>query len=602
MKPNDALHTDNLLEEHRTHLSRCEDRQRDIEHRLAWLGNVRFALAIIILILILFAIVDRLASAWWFLPPLAGFAALSLVTDSVRRKLSNVKQARIYHERAVARIEDRWAGSGLSGEKYLNADHPFASDLDLFGKGSLFERLCLCATAMGRDTLARWLLVPANPEEIRHRQESIRELSGRSGWRERAFLLGSDIRTQIGTTTLEQWGHLPGKPPRRWRMAAPLLVGLTLLALLGWLARLWPPFVIAATLAVQGIFAAMLLQRTQIALNGLDRRARDLLQIAGLLEAIERETFTSSRLRHLQDSLRTEGQPPSQRLRHLGRLIEILEQPRNFVFALIAPFLLWTTQVTLAIESWRRRTGPALGSWLRAIGEMEALLSMAAYAAENPTDQYPDVSEGVAKFEAAQLGHPLLARSRCVANDLHLDVQRRLLIVSGSNMSGKSTLLRAVGINAVLAQMGAPVRARLLRMSRLAIGATLRVQDSLQEGKSRFYAELTRLRKVVDLATGPLPVLFLLDEILHGTNSHERKIGAEAIVKGLLQRDTIGLVTTHDLALTRMADDLQPIAANCHFSDDWIDGDLHFDFTLRDGPVTKSNALALMRAVGLNVD
>jgi len=262
--------------------------------------------------------------------------------------------------------------------------------------------------------------------------------------------------------------------------------------------------------------------------------------------------------------------------------------------------LLWATQCALAIEAWRSANGAAIARWIEVVGEMEALCALAGYAYEHPGDPFPEIGAPPC-FAAEQLGHPLIPDSRCVRNDVHLDGDRRLLIVSGSNMSGKSTLLRAVGTNAVLAQAGAPVRARRLRLSPLAVGASIRLHDSLQAGTSRFYAEITRLRQLVDLAEGGVPLLFLLDEILHGTNSHDRRIGAEAVVKELVARNAIGLVTTHDLALAQMAESLGARAANVHFEDHLEDGRMRFDYRMRPGVVTKSNALALMRAVGLEV-
>ncbi|MGH9661878.1 MAG: MutS-related protein, partial [Bryobacteraceae bacterium] len=231
--------------------------------------------------------------------------------------------------------------------------------------------------------------------------------------------------------------------------------------------------------------------------------------------------------------------------------------------------------------------------WLDAAGEIEALGSLAGYAYERPADPFPEIVEGGAPvFEAEALGHPLLSGERCVRNDVRLG----FLLVSGSNMSGKSTLLRSVGVATVMAMAGAPVRAGRLRLSPVAVGASIRTVDSLQGGASRFYAEITRLRHIVDLASGPRPVLFLLDELLHGTNSHDRLIGAEGIVRGLLARGGIGLVTTHDLALTHIAE-----GANVHFQDSIENGRMVFDYKLRPGVVTKSNALELMRSVGLDV-
>jgi DNA mismatch repair ATPase MutS len=237
--------------------------------------------------------------------------------------------------------------------------------------------------------------------------------------------------------------------------------------------------------------------------------------------------------------------------------------------------------------------------WLDAVGDIEALGALAVYAYENPDDPFPEIVEQGARFDGEQLGHPLLPRRSCVRNDVRLGETPRVLIVSGSNMSGKSTLLRTVGVNAVLALSGAPVRARRLSISPLSLGATIRVQDSLQAGMSRFYAEINRIKQLMEAASGPRPLLFLLEEVLAGTNSQDRKTGAEILLREFVARKSIGLVTTHDLALAGAVDALGSGASNVHFEDQLVDGKLTFDYVLRPGVVTKSNALALMKSIGL---
>jgi DNA mismatch repair ATPase MutS len=239
--------------------------------------------------------------------------------------------------------------------------------------------------------------------------------------------------------------------------------------------------------------------------------------------------------------------------------------------------------------------------WLGAAGEIEALSSLAAYSYEHPNDPFPEFVEGAAVFDGERLGHPLLPAARLVRNDVRLAGGLRMLLVSGSNMSGKSTLLRTVGVNAVLAMAGAPIRAARLRLSPLAPGASIRVTDSLQGGASRFYAEITRLRRILDIARGPLPLLFLLDELLNGTNSRDRRTGAGGIVRGFLEHGALGLVTTHDLALTEIAEAMGAAAQNVHFEDHLENGVITFDYVLRAGVVQKSNALEMMRAIGLDV-
>lgn len=590
---------------HATYQSRLlafRQQEDQLQRRVAWLGNSRFALFGLGIALFLATVAFRLASPLWLIVPAVVFLFLSMRYQQATARSQRVRRAVDFYERGLARLEDRWAGKGVSGANYLDESHPYAADLDLFGANSLFERLCDARTRIGRDMLARWLLAPATPDEVRARQEAVRELSGQLPWREQLALLGTEVPDGIDTDGLAAWGRISGKPSPGARLLAPFVLGLTLLSLFAYMEGWTGSYVIVLALLVQGGFALLLRPRVNRALAGLEVRSGHLFQLAGLLTSIESATFTAPRLRQLQAALQTGGQPPSKRLAQLVRLIEMLDSRHNTVFGLAAPLILWTTQIALAVEDWRARTGPALQRWLEVIGEVEALTNLAGYAYENPSDLFPEIVTEGPLFDAIALGHPLLPRQKCITNDVRLDMDRRLLVVSGSNMSGKSTFLRTVGISAVLALAGAPVRAAQLRVSPLALGATLRIQDSLMAGKSRFYAEITRLKQIVELTQGPLPVLFLLDEILHGTNSHDRRIGAEAVLRALLQRPSLGMVTTHDLALTQIAELLAPLAANVHFADILSDGKLDFDYRLHPGVVQHSNALALMRAVGLSVD
>jgi len=252
----------------------------------------------------------------------------------------------------------------------------------------------------------------------------------------------------------------------------------------------------------------------------------------------------------------------------------------------------------MAIDRWRVHHGRELIEWLQVLGEFEALISLSAYAREHPHDVLPDLLEGEPEFDAQGLGHPLLDTGTSVRNDVQLGDGTRFLIVSGSNMSGKSTFLRAMGQNAVLAWMGAPVRCRKLRLSRLAIGAAIRLQDSLTDGRSHFFAEMDRLRRMIQ-AAGEGPMLFLADEIMSGTNSHDRRIAAEWVVRALLLRSAIGAITTHDLTLTEIAAGGLP-GRNVHFEDTGEGGDIRFDYTLRDGILTRSNALNIAHLLGID--
>ncbi len=369
--------------------------------------------------------------------------------------------------------------------------------------------------------------------------------------------------------------------------------------MLGWIAGYTVPLVVA--LVASGLFAAAFRGRVHQVLAAADRPERELVVLSEILARIEVEPLGTPKLEKLRAALDTGGLPPSRRIARLARLAEINDSRRNMIFAPIAGLFLLGTQLAFAMERWRRVSGPGVERWLDAVGEFEALLSLAGYAYEHPEDPFPEILPDGHRLEAVGLGHPLLPDASFVRNDVTLGDAPQLLLVSGSNMSGKSTLLRTVGVNAVLALAGAPVRARRLALSPLTVGACMRIQDSLQEGLSHFYAEIKRLRQIVDLDDGGRPVLFLLDEILHGTNSHDRRLGAEGLIRGLVERGGLGLVTTHDLALARIPDDLGPRGANVHFVDH-LEGDrVVFDYRLRPGVVSKSNALDLMRAIGLHV-
>jgi DNA mismatch repair ATPase MutS len=285
----------------------------------------------------------------------------------------------------------------------------------------------------------------------------------------------------------------------------------------------------------------------------------------------------------------------------LKKIINFSDSRKNFILEVLDIPLMYSVQVAFAAERWRGAHGNQLRSWLKAIGEIEALLALGTYSYEHPRDPFPEFVEGEPCFDATEIKHPLISSGTCVANDVRLCAGTRVLLVSGSNMSGKSTLLRTVGINTVLAMAGAPVRAKRLLLTALQVGASIRVNDSLQEGSSRFYAEITRLRSLFDLAGAKPQLLFLLDELLQGTNSGDRRTGAEGVIRALLNRGAIGLVTTHDLALAEIGAALNGHMHNVHFQEDFETGHISFDYKLRDGIVTKSNGLALMRSIGLEV-
>ncbi len=543
-----------------------------------------------------------LFSPWWLCLPVVAFLVLVVLQERVLRARRRAERAVAFYQRGLGRLDGQWAGQGEQGIRFCDTSHPYAEDLDLFGKGSLFELICTARTRMGEETLAAWLKAPASAQEIRERQAAVEELRSKLDLREEMSVLGGDIRAGVNPDLLSQWAvAAPILFSHAARILTAMLAAAAAVSLFAWAAldaaRLW----FLTALLLEGALALTFRHKVVHVLEAAERPVEDLALLSQVLALLERERFSSPLLGRLRGELDSEGLPPSRQIARLNRLIVLLDSGRNQLFAPIAALLLWKTQIAFAVEAWRRRSGPKVPRWLDAVGEMEALCSIAGYSYEHPADPFPEILDPGACFVGKKLGHPLIPEDRSIRNDVAFEDGLRVLLVSGSNMSGKSTLLRTVGTNAILALAGAPVRAAALRLPPVSVGASIRIMDSMQAGSSRFYAEITRLRQLVELTKGTRPLLFLLDELLHGTNSHDRRIGAEAIVKGLVERNAIGLLTTHDLALAHIADVLAPRAANVHFEDHIHNGKIAFDYLLRPGIVRRSNALELMRSVGLEV-
>jgi DNA mismatch repair ATPase MutS len=452
---------------------------------------------------------------------------------------------------------------------------------------------------MGKQCLARWLLTHADIQTIQERQAAVAELKSRLDFREGLAVSGESERIAAKPQALIAWSREESglKDGRWWAVALAVFSVATLV--FGFMV-MWTPFIIS--LLINGIITSRARHRLEKIFSGVGDTHKDLDSLAQLLHRIEVEKFESPMLQQLQARLLTHGQPPSACIARLDTLADLDDSRHNWFVRIFDIPLLYSLQIAFALERWRRTYGSGIEAWLDVVGEIETLASIAAYAYEHPQDPLPEFAppESEICFHGDSLGHPLLPADKCVRNDVRLGGSNQVLLVSGSNMSGKSTYLRVVGINAVMAMMGAPVRATRLRLSRVAVGASMRVSDSLQKGISHFYAEIKRLRQVVDLSSTQ-PSLFLLDEVLQGTNSHDRRVGTEGVLRTLVGNRAIGLVTTHDLALTSLEQVFPAQVRNVHFQERFEDDRLSFDYCLRPGVVTTSNGIELMKSIGLDI-
>ncbi|HET9934192.1 MAG TPA: DNA mismatch repair protein MutS, partial [Polyangiaceae bacterium] len=464
---------------------------------------------------------------------------------------------------ATHRLEHDWPSVLDNGEGLAPKDHLYAGDLDLFGRGSLFQRISVARTRFGRERLAELLLTAADPSEISRRQAAVRalvpELELRQRFEAHALGVTGTQRPRDGRSRVRVAPN-PG-PLLTWAESEPSLLRDPISV---WGARLLPPITllsVAATLYLHvsaAFFAGALLLQLLVIVRSQRETTRvfsavsstegAFLRYGALLETIEQFSSEVPLLRELRNRLSTGAGAPSVAMARFRSIVGWFDLRHNAVYPVVNLFTLWDLHCTLALERWQQRAGKHLRDWFDVIGWFEALSSLASFAADEPNVTFPELSDAVC-FEADSLSHPLLRASSRVANSVSLQHAGSALLVTGSNMSGKSTLLRAVGLAAVLAQAGAPVTARRLKLSRLAVATSIQVADSLEQGVSHFYAEITKLRRVVDAATSAGPVLFLLDEILHGTNSRERQLGARWVLAELIKKGSIGAISTHDQEL-----------------------------------------------------
>ncbi len=567
---------------------------------------------------------------------LAIFAGSFVLHERVLRSLRRTAQRKRFYERGLERLEGRWPGTGRQGEQFLQPSHPYARDLDLFGKGGLFELLCTARTSAGEQKLADWLLAAAPVDEIALRQKAVTELAPRLDFQEKVVLAGEDVQAQGAQTPelLAAWcepggeagngsgaesGSQSGPPPAPvWLRSVALVLAICwIISILLWLLSrlgamdLWHWGALALGFSVLNlVLNSAWRKQVEEAAQAIVAAGQELPLLAAVFGAIEQEKFASAKLTALQAQLRTAGLPPSRAIAKLNGYRDNLMTAQNLVVKALDPFVFWTRQWVWATERWRSRYGASVRSWMSAAAEVEALLALAIFRNEHPQYVFPEFTAPASShdpyLEAQELAHPLVGQN-AVGNSIQLgkapggedNQQLRLIIISGPNMAGKSTFIRSVGVNAVLAQAGAPVRARSMVLSELQVAASICILDSLQGGLSRFYAEITRLKQISDLTARDLPVLFLLDELLSGTNSHDRRVGTESSVRGILRHRGIGIVTTHDLALTAIVGTLNGHAANYHFGDTFAEGKLTFDYRLSPGIAESTNALELMRSIGL---
>lgn len=598
-------HTDSLSQQAANITAAYRHRMQSLQFQMCQAENRQRTLLLTLAALLIGGVI-ALCQPWHLAAIVPAIAATLLLRRlfSLRKNLAAHSRLNEWYERGIARVNGEWQGQGSGGVEFARPGHPYASDLDILGAGSIFELLATTRSAAGAERLAAFLLDPADFRTVRERQVSVRELQSATELRESLTLVGPYAFQECNPRVLRKWLDAPvlqvaGLLPLVLFVSSAFsftLAILVLIRVLPWLPVL--PFLLLPWL-IQSAIGGMLARQVRPVLQSISHLTGEIAVLKDGFDLIERQTFISEKLRTIVHSLRATD--AIARIRQLQRLVGACEQRRKDVFYHFSFFLCLGTQLALAVERWRSRHGADLALWLDAWAEFETLNAIACYAHEHPDDVFPELVQDASIFHAKNLGHPLLPARTCVGNDLHLDHQTAFYLVSGSNMAGKSTWLRSIGLAAVLASAGAPVRATSACLSLFAVCPSIGLGDSLSDGKSKFLAEVERLQQTVRSTRQDRPVLFLIDEILSGTNSADRRVIAEALLRTLLEGGAVGAVSTHDQALLDSVKITNLRGVSVHMGSRSAEHPLDFDYRIKPGRAERSNALAISIMLGIAV-
>lgn len=511
-------------------------------------------------------------------------------------------QARIIQEELQALSGDY--SSFEDGKEYVNPEHPYSFDLDIFGRRSLFQSINRTCTFFGKNRLAKWLQNHLHEKtSIEKRQEMVREISEHTLFREQFRVAGLVHHGQSSDgEKIQAWSQSPAQYLHAgWVKAfiwgVPVINSLLLItSLAGWTSFSW----LGLSFGIFLVLSFGIIKRATYIQETYGKQLKSLNGYARLIALAKAENWKSAGMQELMERFNLNGQSPIQALQQLSKELDRLDLRNNqFLYVLLEGSIFFQLQEIVRIERWKVRYGQHISEWLETVGELDALCSLGTFAYNHPQYTYPELTEKPFCFLATQMGHPLMPASQCVKNDATIPSRPFFLIITGANMAGKSTYLRTIGVNYLLACIGAPVCCERLKLYPNQLITSLRTSDSLSDNESYFFAELKRLKRIIDLLNQGQQLFIILDEILKGTNSMDKHKGSFDLIRQFMQLKANGIIATHDLLLGSLIKQFPEEIRNYCFEADIKENELTFSYKLREGVAQNMNACFLMKKMGI---
>jgi DNA mismatch repair ATPase MutS len=572
-------------------------------NRIGWLRLAVLVIAIVLSIQAFTA--GALIGAVVIVAGIAAFLILVSIDVKNSNQIAMVKLLLQINEHELNNLEGQYQHHH-DGAAYLPANHGYAGDLDLFGPSSLYQYTNRCSSEQGRQWLAQNLLMGLPVSEVLERQEAAKELAPLI--ESRQWFQALSMQTQV-TRSMQQkteaWVfekelHFTHKA---WPVIITVYSVLTLASAVAASLGLIAPGVFSGLFVVYLIIATTLSSRASKAYNNLNGIVKQVSTLHQLLQWIEGTAFKSILLQRLQQSAKRSERTGHAEVKQLSTLLDRFDMRLNiYVFLILNSFLLWDVRQMIALNKWRQHNRERIGAWFHLLGEMEVLNSLATLHFNQPEWTWPTFTDTYFTYFGRAIGHPLIQPGSRVTSDFKLHSKGKVALITGSNMAGKSTFLRSLGVNAVLARIGAPVCAQALLLSPVQILSSMRIADNLAENTSTFYAELKKLKMIIDAMKTDAPLFILLDEVLRGTNSLDRHIGTKALVQQIIKEQSVAVIATHDVEVAKLEDRYPDAMYNYHFDVQVAGEELYFDYKLKEGVCTSLNASLLMKKIGIELE